>query len=164
MANIFHVLFRKEWCTIRIIFQPLTSIFLNFQGYQIPKGWSLVYSIRDTHETTNAFDNHKEFDPSRWEKNPLEENTYNYIPFGGGKRLCVGREYAKLLLKVLAIQLVTYCSFHLNSNPVVKMLPSPRPVDNLPMTFKWTSKKTWVFVSLASRHSKLRELQTGNNY
>ncbi|KAJ0026435.1 hypothetical protein Pint_07370 [Pistacia integerrima] len=45
----------------------------NYAGYTIPKGW-------------------KKFDPSRFEESGLA--PYTFVPFGGGPRMCPGKEFA----------------------------------------------------------------------
>uniref|UniRef100_A0A8C9KI42 Cytochrome P450 family 26 subfamily C member 1 n=1 Tax=Panthera tigris altaica TaxID=74533 RepID=A0A8C9KI42_PANTA len=70
------------------------------QGYQIPKGWSVMYSIRDTHETAAVYGSPPEgFDPERFgaagEESRCACGRFHYIPFGGGARSCLGQELAQ---------------------------------------------------------------------
>ncbi|KAF4094506.1 hypothetical protein G5714_024601 [Onychostoma macrolepis] len=60
-------------------------------GYQIPKGWSVMYSIRDT-QTAEAYQNPELFDPDRFcaDRNESKTDRFSYVPFGGGVRRCVG--------------------------------------------------------------------------
>ncbi|XP_023931220.1 cytochrome P450 26A1-like, partial [Lingula anatina] len=107
-------------------------------GMQVPKGWTVTYSIRDTHETTNFFQQRDKFDPDRWNaiQGDSQEVKYNYLPFGAGARGCLGKEFAKLILKILAIELVRNCSWRLlNASPEMKYLPVAYPTDNLPIEF-----------------------------
>lgn len=39
------------------------------------------------------------FKPERFEKDPVHK--YAYIPFGGGPRLCIGKNFALMELKVI---------------------------------------------------------------
>ncbi len=115
----------------------LTRIsFLLLQGYQIPKGWTISYGIRDTHETSDAFEEVDKFNPDHWASDTVEATRYDYVPFGGGSRACVGKEFAKLVMKILTIELVRTCSWRLLRPDVpYTYFPVPRPKDNLPVQF-----------------------------
>ncbi|KAG9267616.1 cytochrome P450 26A1 [Astyanax mexicanus] len=106
-------------------------------GYQIPKGWNVIYSICDTHDVADVFPNKEEFQPERFMTKGLEDSSrFNYIPFGGGSRMCVGKEFAKVLLKIFLVELVQQCNWTLlNGPPTMKTGPTVYPVDNLPTKF-----------------------------
>ncbi|XP_053548394.1 cytochrome P450 26A1 [Bombina bombina] len=108
-------------------------------GYQIPKGWNVIYSIADTHDDAELFsDNKEEFNPDRFLKTfPKDSSRFGFIPFGGGVRCCVGKEFAKILLKTLIVELCRSCDWELlNGPPTMKTGPIVCPVDNLPVHFK----------------------------
>lgn len=67
----------------------------------------------------------------------LEDGSrFNYIPFGGGSRMCVGKEFAKVLLKIFLVELTQQCNWVLsNGPPTMKTGPTVYPVDNLPTKF-----------------------------
>ncbi|KAM9809297.1 cytochrome P450 26C1 isoform 3-T5 [Syngnathus typhle] len=108
-------------------------------GYQVPKGWSIMYSIRDTHETAGVFQAPELFDPDRFgpdrEENRL--SRFSYVPFGGGVRSCVGKELAQMVLKTLAVELVATCKWTLATRDLPKMqtVPIVHPVDGLHVRF-----------------------------
>ncbi|XP_043546018.1 cytochrome P450 26B1 isoform X1 [Chiloscyllium plagiosum] len=108
-------------------------------GCQIPKGWSVLYSIRDTHDTAPIFQNSEVFDPDRFSEEWGENkgDRFSYIPFGGGIRSCLGKELAKLILKVLAMELASTSLFELASRTFPNMLTVPvvHPVDGLRVKF-----------------------------
>ncbi|XP_070801610.1 cytochrome P450 26C1 [Pituophis catenifer annectens] len=115
-------------------------------GYQIPKGWSVMYSIRDTHETTSIYQSPPDtFDPERFWISPQDQEEhktsaslrFNYIPFGGGVRSCIGKELAKVILKMLAIELVSTASWELATAhfPKMQTVPIVHPVDDLQLYF-----------------------------
>ncbi|KAL0179964.1 hypothetical protein M9458_025406 [Cirrhinus mrigala] len=106
-------------------------------GYQIPKGWNVIYSICDTHDVAEVFPNKDEFQPERFMSKGLEDGSrFNYIPFGGGSRMCVGKEFAKVLLKIFLVELTQQCNWILsNGPPTMKTGPTVYPVDNLPTKF-----------------------------
>ncbi|XP_026877477.1 cytochrome P450 26A1 [Electrophorus electricus] len=106
-------------------------------GYQIPKGWNVIYSICDTHDVADVFPSKEEFQPERFMGKGFEDSPrFNYIPFGGGARMCVGKEFAKVLLKTFLVELTQHCNWTLsNGPPAMKMGPTVYPVDNLPTKF-----------------------------
>lgn len=115
----------------------LSDLPLPFQGYQIPKGWNVIYSICDTHDVAEVFPNKEDFQPERFlDKSFVDSSRFQYIPFGGGSRMCVGKEFAKVLLKIFLVELVSSCHWTLlNGPPTMKTGPTVYPVDNLPTKF-----------------------------
>lgn len=106
-------------------------------GYQIPKGWNVIYSICDTHDVAEIFPHKEEFQPERFLCAPCSDSArFQYIPFGGGSRMCVGKEFAKVLLKIFLVELVSKSHWTLlNGPPTMKTGPTVYPVDNLPTKF-----------------------------
>lgn len=106
-------------------------------GYQIPKGWNVIYSICDTHDVADIFPNKEDFQPERFlTKPPADSCRFQYIPFGGGSRMCVGKEFAKVLLKIFLVEVASRCHWTLlNGPPTMKTGPTVYPVDNLPTKF-----------------------------
>ncbi|XP_053160998.1 cytochrome P450 26C1 [Hemicordylus capensis] len=115
-------------------------------GYQIPKGWSVMYSIRDTHETASIYQSPPDtFDPQRFWVSPEEREEqkaagsfrFHYIPFGGGVRNCIGKELAQAILKLLAIELVSTAHWELATAhfPTMQTVPIVHPVDGLQLYF-----------------------------
>ncbi|XP_029465763.1 cytochrome P450 26A1 isoform X2 [Rhinatrema bivittatum] len=106
-------------------------------GYQIPKGWNVIYSICDTHDVAELIPNKEDFNPDRFmSPHPEDSSRFSFIPFGGGLRSCVGKEFAKILLKIFTVQLARNCDWQLlNGPPTMKTGPTVYPVDNLPTRF-----------------------------
>ncbi|XP_046362368.2 cytochrome P450 26B1-like [Haliotis rufescens] len=113
---------------------------MEIEGYQIPEGWSAIYSIRDTHQTTKLFEDKEKFQPDRW--NEMDKETrlsgqrFHYIPFGAGARACPGEKFARMFLKIFIVELIKTCTWELkNKNPKISYFPVTKPSDNLPVTF-----------------------------
>ncbi|KAF8028228.1 hypothetical protein BT93_E0973 [Corymbia citriodora subsp. variegata] len=101
-----------------------------FAGYTIPKGWKTFWTVHSTHKNPKYFPNPEKFDPSRFEGNGPA--PFTFVPFGGGPRMCPGKEYARLELLIFMHNLVT--KFKLEKViPDEKFIynPSPVPVKGL---------------------------------
>ncbi|KAL0964515.1 hypothetical protein UPYG_G00324910 [Umbra pygmaea] len=110
-------------------------------GYQIPKGWSVMYSIRDTHETAAVFQSPEIFNPDRFRTKHDESKTgrFNYVPFGGGIRSCVGKQLAQMILKTLAVEVIGTCKWTLATEnfPKMQTVPIVHPVNGLHVHFNY---------------------------
>uniref|UniRef100_F7EET8 Cytochrome P450 family 26 subfamily C member 1 n=1 Tax=Ornithorhynchus anatinus TaxID=9258 RepID=F7EET8_ORNAN len=111
-------------------------------GYQVPQGWSVMYSIRDTHETAAVYRSPPDgFDPERFGPRAPEggrgPGRFHYIPFGGGVRSCLGQELARTVLKLLAVELVRTARWELATPafPDMHTIPIVHPVDGLRLLF-----------------------------
>ncbi|KAJ4709154.1 Cytochrome P450 [Melia azedarach] len=121
-------------CEVMRMAPPLQGAFREaitdfiFNGFSIPKGWKLYWSANSTHKNPEYFPEPEKFDPSRFEgKGPA---PYTYVPFGGGPRMCPGKEYAKLEILVFMHNLVKRFKWE-------KVLPTEGIiVDPLPMPEK----------------------------
>ncbi|KAK3429902.1 hypothetical protein EUGRSUZ_E01403 [Eucalyptus grandis] len=96
-----------------------------FAGYTIPKGWKTFWTVYTTHKNPKYFPDPEKFDPSRFEGNGL--TPFTYVPFGGGPRMCPGKEYARLEILIFIHNLVT--KFKLEKViPDEKIIYNPSPV------------------------------------
>jgi cytochrome P450 len=113
---------------------------LEFQGYRIPAGQRVVYSIYLTHRMPEYWPDPQRFDPQRFtpEQCSLRPH-YAYLPFGGGPRNCIGFAFAQVEVKVVLARLLQKYSFELAAgdvhahmgatlepHPGVKMFARPR--------------------------------------
>nr|XP_009859215.1 cytochrome P450 26B1 isoform X2 [Ciona intestinalis] len=101
--------------------------------YRIPKGWTVIYNIRDTHEL--EFEHMTEFDPEHFAPD-ANDKKFRFIPFGGGPRVCIGQEYARIIMKVSLIEMIRCnSSWKLANKTLPKMvaIPTLHPKDGLPV-------------------------------
>nr|GEY11351.1 cytochrome P450 716B1-like [Tanacetum cinerariifolium] len=62
---------------------------------------------------SDIFENLSKFDPSRFEKQAPSPPPFSYIAFGGGPRMCLGTELAKMETLAMIHQLVTQFTWEL---------------------------------------------------
>ncbi|KAL2520561.1 Cytochrome [Forsythia ovata] len=100
LGNVVRFLHRKALKNVR------------YKGYDIPCGWKVLPVIAAVHLDPSLFDQPWHFNPWRWLQNNTRgsQNTTttsnNFMPFGGGPRLCAGTELAKLEMAVFIHYLV----------------------------------------------------------
>ncbi len=66
---------------------------LTFDGYHIPKGQRVMYSIYLTHRDPQLWPDPLQFRPQRFETKPA---AFTFVPFGGGSRICIGYRFAQI--------------------------------------------------------------------
>ena len=61
-------------------------------GFTIPKDSKVFINVWAIHRNPNVWENPLEFDPNRFldKSYDFNGNDFNYIPFGAGRRICVG--------------------------------------------------------------------------
>ncbi|AHJ31571.1 cytochrome P450 [Nodularia spumigena CS-584] len=110
-----------------------------FNGYQIPEGWSVLYQIGKTHQDSSTYTEPESFDPQRFAPERVEDKQkpFGYVPFGGGVRECLGKEFAKLEMKLFAALLIREYHWELvpGQNLDLIMVPTPHPRDDLQVNF-----------------------------
>lgn len=67
--------------------------------WAIPRGYSVLVSIALIHRDESLFPNARAFDPSRFLD--AKPDLYQWIPFGGGNRRCLGAAFANLEMNVV---------------------------------------------------------------
>lgn len=79
-----------------------------FHGYQVPAGSQVFYSIAASHLLPHVFSNPTQFDPDRFAP-PREEHKkvpYALVGFGGGPRICIGTNFAKVEIKAMVAHIL----------------------------------------------------------
>ncbi|XP_021855723.2 ent-kaurenoic acid oxidase 1 [Spinacia oleracea] len=121
MANLSAFVFRKAIDDIE------------FKGYIIPKGWSVIVWLRELHNDPSNFEDSMSFNPDRWDTRPTHGT---YQPFGGGSRSCPGSALVRVSLAIFLHHLsIGYKWELLNPGARVNYLSHPLPIDGLEITF-----------------------------
>ncbi len=110
-----------------------------FGGYRIPKGWNIQYQIAQTHKDEELYPQSDRFDPDRFDpdRSAQKQASFGYIPFGGGLRECIGKEFARLEMRLFASKMLQNYEWELlpDQNLELITVPSPRPRDGLKINF-----------------------------
>ncbi|XVF33398.1 hypothetical protein REPUB_Repub17cG0165200 [Reevesia pubescens] len=95
LANIVPGIFRKAVTDVEM------------KGYTIPAGWMVMVVPAAVHLSADTYDNPLEFNPWRWKGQELHAGSKTFMAFGGGVRLCVGADFAKVQLAIFIHHMVT---------------------------------------------------------
>ncbi|CBI24045.3 unnamed protein product, partial [Vitis vinifera] len=132
---------RYSWnvaCEVMRLAPPLQGAFREaitdfvFNGFSIPKGWKLYWSANSTHKSPECFPQPENFDPTRFEGDGPA--PYTFVPFGGGPRMCPGKEYARLEILVFMHNVVKRFKWDkLLPDEKIIVDPMPMPAKGLPV-------------------------------
>jgi cytochrome P450 family 138 len=101
----------KEWREATILEVQRTRPVIDMVGRQVkvdgfrlgrwtvPKGYAVLVSIALIHNDESVFPNAQAFDPTRFLD--VRPDLYQWIPFGGGPRRCLGAAFANMEMNVV---------------------------------------------------------------
>ncbi|KAJ4757247.1 cytochrome P450 family protein [Rhynchospora pubera] len=106
--------------SIGLGFLRRTTVDTEIKGYVIPKGWTVFVSTVETNKDPDTYPEPLKFNPWRWLKSNLESHQY-FMLFGGGARLCIGKELGILEISIFLHYLVTrYRWEEIGENKIVR--------------------------------------------
>ncbi|GAV68626.1 p450 domain-containing protein [Cephalotus follicularis] len=106
-----------------------------YKGFTIPKGWKTYWTVHSTNKNPQYYPEPEKFDPSRFEGDGPA--PYTYVPFGGGPKMCPGKEFARLEILVFIHNLVTRFKLEkLSPNERITFIATPTPMEGLPIGLK----------------------------
>jgi cytochrome P450 len=94
----------------RLVKQPI-----EVGGWRYPTGASLVASAYLLHHDADVYPDPYAFRPERFLDQP--PGTYTWIPFGGGRRRCLGASFAMLEMKVVIASVLRAFELHAAGSP-----------------------------------------------
>lgn len=84
---------------------------MEIMGYQFEPGTMLVPSIYLTHHLEDIYPEPKRFKPDRFLERQF--SPYEYLPFGGGNRRCIGLAFAQFEMKLVLATILSRCELKL---------------------------------------------------
>ncbi|XP_054791099.1 beta-amyrin 28-monooxygenase-like [Prosopis cineraria] len=109
-------------------FREATSDF-TYDGYIVPKGWKVYWTVSSIKKDPKIFAEPDKFDPTMFED---EIPPFLNMPFGGGPRICPGKDFAKLQMLIYLHYVVTFFKWQLiNLNPKVLAAMNAIPLDGV---------------------------------
>ncbi|EDL30645.1 mCG6014, isoform CRA_a [Mus musculus] len=94
-------------------------------GRSLPKGVQVTLSIYGLHHNPKVWPNPEVFDPSRFAPDS-PRHSHSFLPFSGGARNCIGKQFAMSELKVIVA--LTLLRFELLPDPTRVPMPLARLV------------------------------------
>jgi cytochrome P450 family 110 len=124
----------------RVLTQPMSIMDCDFQT----DTWFLI-SIYNLHHQEALYPNANQFNPERFLTKSY--SNYEYLPFGGGNRRCIGSALALLEMKLVTATILSRCQLELTNKR--QMLPVRRGLTLAPpASFKMTLAAKKVAKSL----------------
>lgn len=74
-------------------------------GYEFPTGSRICPNIYSVHRREELYPNPEQFKPERFLNRQF--SRYEFLPFGGGNRLCVGNVFAVFLMKLVIFAILS---------------------------------------------------------
>jgi len=121
-------------------FPRLVQAPMQLMGYNIPKGMVLSPCIYLVHHRPDIYPEPKRFKPERFLERQF--SPYEYLPFGGGNRRCIGMAFAMFEMKLVLAKVLSRYSLELAENsPVmpVRRGVTMAPAGGVPLVVKGRS-------------------------
>jgi len=80
-------------------FPRLVESTVEVMGYKLNPGTVLIANIYSTHQREDLYPQPKEFQPERFLEKQF--SPYEFLPFGGGSRVCIGATFALFEMKLI---------------------------------------------------------------
>ena len=115
-----------------LFFPRVTAQDLELSGHALPAGTLLFYSPYLSHRDPEVFEHPDAFDPERWTaaRGERRPSPARLVGFGGGPRVCLGKAFAKLQLRLMVRALLARHHIELDplARPRIQGLPVHHPV------------------------------------
>ena len=96
--------------------------------YHFKTGDKIGICIHNLHHNENEWKRPREFHPERFDHlsdmsltpKGTKRNSYSWVPFNGGKRICFGKTFADMNLKIMAVYASQYFNWSHTSDKYTK--------------------------------------------
>lgn len=107
------------------------AVDLEFEGWRIPAGTRVMYSIYLSHRQARYWPEPDRFMPERFSSEGRKNQVpYTFVPFGGGPRNCIGLAFANVEVKIILARLLQRFRLSFLQHPVYPNMGAtlePRP-------------------------------------
>jgi cytochrome P450 len=121
-------------------FGPRLSVrSFTFGGHRVPAGVHVIHSSWVTHRLPEYFPDPETFRPDRFTPEARRQLPAGaYIPFGGGRRICIGKRFGQLMVKAIAATVLARYVPELPPGHIltVSKLPTLSPEGGLPIVVR----------------------------
>ncbi|XP_033231669.1 uncharacterized protein LOC117182674 [Belonocnema kinseyi] len=77
-------------------------------NFCIPKGMKIIIPVLGIQRDPKIFPDPEEFRPERFDSNEIaKRHAFSYLPFGEGPRVCIGKRFGLLQIKVALIKIIS---------------------------------------------------------
>jgi len=98
-------------------FPRVVKVPMEIMGYQLEPGTLLLVSTYLTHQREDIYPEPKKFKPERFLERQF--SPYEYLPFGGSNRRCIGAAFALFEMKLALATILNSCELKLvNTRPI----------------------------------------------
>jgi cytochrome P450 len=111
-----------------LTFPRVPKVPVTLGGYDLEPGTILMGSIYLTHQREDLYPEPKQFKPERFLER--QYSPYEYLPFGGGARRCIGYAFALFEMKVALAKILSRYELELADNR--EILPTRRGLVSAP--------------------------------
>jgi cytochrome P450 len=122
------------WLMVR---HPLVETELG--GYKIPPDSYIHLCQYTMHRDSRYYPDPEKFDPERWTPEEINKRPkYSYFPFGGGKRRCIGEEFAMTEGIIVLATIARQWQLRRDNTETIELEPliTLRPKNGMKMTLK----------------------------
>lgn len=112
-------------------------------GVPVKKGGHVLLALYAMHRRPDLWEGPDAFDPDRFQaKKVKERNRFQFVPFGGGPRVCIGAAFAMAEAAVILASLLRDFQFEPDPREVVKLkhVITLRPARGMPL---YVSAREW---------------------
>ncbi len=112
-------LFPPIWATNRMAVEDD-----EFKGIPIKKGTTFGLFMYSVHRSPKLWEDPDSYRPERFSKEKKKtRHPFAFIPFGGGPRLCIGKQFAMMEMKLILAKMIKRYEVSLVDDQTVETLP-----------------------------------------
>jgi len=101
-----------------LTFPRMVKTPISLCGYQLEPGTVVIGSIYLTHHREDIYPEHEKFHPERFLEKQF--SPYEFLPFGGGARRCIGLAFAQMEMKLILAKVLKTWSMKLVNTDEIK--------------------------------------------